>query len=255
MVFVIHWHESAMNLHVFPIILLIFNTYIWGFISRYKNIVIVKFSLLFVSLVIRCLLSVIVYSTNCPFGFFEGLILTWLLQFFFFQSVQSLSLVQLFVTPWTAACQASLFLLPQLPQTHVLWVGDAIQTSYPLSSSSLPAFNLSQHQGLFHWVGSSHLVAKKESEVTQPCLTLCCRLIDYSLPGSSIHGIFQARILEWVAISLSRAPSWPRDQTLSLALQADSLPSEPPGKPRVAKVLELRLQHQSFQWIFRTDFL
>ena len=70
--------------------------------------------------------------------------------------------------------------LPELAQTHVHWVSDAIQPSHPLSSPSLPAFNLSQHQNVFQWVSSLH---------------------------------------------------------------------------QVAKVLELQLQHQSFQWIFRTDFL
>jgi len=45
-------------------------------------------------------------------------------------------------------------------QTHVHLVGDAIQPSYPLSSPSSPALNLSQHQGLFRWVSSSHEVAK-----------------------------------------------------------------------------------------------
>ena len=70
--------------------------------------------------------------------------------------------------------------LPGLTQTHVHWVGDAIQPSHLLSSPSLSAFNLSQPQGLFQWVSSSH---------------------------------------------------------------------------QVAKVLEFQLQHQSFQWIFRTDFL
>ena len=69
--------------------------------------------------------------------------------------------------------------LPEFTQTHVHWVGDAIQPSHPLSSPS-PAFNLSQHQGLFIWVSSSH---------------------------------------------------------------------------QVAKVLEFQLQHQSFQWMFRTDSL
>ena len=69
--------------------------------------------------------------------------------------------------------------LPGLTQTHDLPVGDDIQPSYPLSSPSL-AFNLSQHQGLFQWVGSLR---------------------------------------------------------------------------KVAKVLEFQLQHQSFQWIFKTDFL
>ena len=70
--------------------------------------------------------------------------------------------------------------LPEFTQTHVLWVGDAIQPSHPLSSPSPPAFNLSQHQGLFKWVSFSH---------------------------------------------------------------------------QVAKVLELQVEHQSFRWIFRTDFL
>ena len=70
--------------------------------------------------------------------------------------------------------------LLEIAQTHVCWVGDAIQPSHPLSSPSPPAFNLSQHQGLFKWVSSWH---------------------------------------------------------------------------QVAKVLEFQLQHQSFQWVFRTDFL
>ena len=50
--------------------------------------------------------------------------------------------------------------LPELAQTHVHWVGDAIQPSHPLLSSSPPAFNLSQHQGLFQGVSSLHQVAK-----------------------------------------------------------------------------------------------
>ena len=53
---------------------------------------------------------------------------------------------------------------------------------------------------------------ESESEVTQSCLTLC-NPVDCSLPGSSIHGILQARILEWVAISFSRGSSRPRDRT------------------------------------------
>ena len=54
--------------------------------------------------------------------------------------------------------------------------------------------------------------SESESEVAQLCPTLCDP-IDCSLPGSSVHGIFQARILEWVAISFSRGSSQPRDQT------------------------------------------
>ena len=64
-------------------------------------------------------------------------------------SVQLLSHVRLFVTPWTAACQASLSKLPEFTQTHVHRVGDAIQQSYPLLSPSPPALNLPQHQGSF----------------------------------------------------------------------------------------------------------
>ena len=59
-------------------------------------------------------------------------------------------------TPGLPACHQ----LPGFTQTHIHWVGDAIQPSHPLSSPSPPAFNLSQHQGLFHWVSSSYQVAK-----------------------------------------------------------------------------------------------
>ena len=54
-----------------------------------------------------------------------------------------------------------------------------------------------------------------------------CELMASSLPGSSVHGFLQARILEWVAVPFSMGSSQPRSPTL----QADSLPSEPPGKP------------------------
>ena len=50
--------------------------------------------------------------------------------------------------------------LPEFIQTHVHWVGDAIQPSHPLSSPSPLTFNLSQHQGVFKWVNSLHQVAK-----------------------------------------------------------------------------------------------
>ena len=53
---------------------------------------------------------------------------------------------------------------------------------------------------------------KPQVKSFQLCPTLC-NPMDYSLPGSSVCGIFQARILEWVAISFSRGSSWPKDQT------------------------------------------
>ena len=67
-------------------------------------------------------------------------------------------------------------------------------------------------------------------QVTQLCLML--QPHGQSPPGSSVHGILQARILEWVAMLSSRGSSRPRDQTLCLLnCQAGSLPLVPPGKP------------------------
>ena len=71
--------------------------------------------------------------------------------------------------------------------------------------------------------------------VAQLCLTLR-NPMDYSPPASSVHGILQARILEWVVIPFSRGPSQSQSQPRSPTLQADSLLSEPPGKP--------------FQWLY-----
>ena len=57
-----------------------------------------------------------------------------------------------------------------------------------------------------------HLIWRAHWQVVQSCPNLCDPM-DCSLPGSSVHGIFQARVLEWVAISFSRGSSWPRDRT------------------------------------------
>ena len=70
--------------------------------------------------------------------------------------------------------------LPELTQTHVHWVSDAIQPSHPLSSPSPPAFSLSQHQGLFRWVSSLHQVAKGW---------------DFQLPLQSFQWIFRTDFL------------------------------------------------------------
>ena len=68
------------------------------------------------------------------------------------------------------------------------------------------------HQGLLDFFLTITFCRKVKVLVTQSCLTLC-DLMDCSPPGSSLHGILQARILEWVAIPLSRGSSPPRDQT------------------------------------------
>ena len=68
------------------------------------------------------------------------------------------------LTPWDPMdCSTPGFLilhhLPEFTQTHIHWIGDTIQPSHPLLPC-FPAFNLSQHQGLFQWVSSSHQVAQ-----------------------------------------------------------------------------------------------
>ena len=74
------------------------------------------------------------------------------------------SVTQSCPTLWPMECSTPGFpvhhQLPELAQTHIHRVGDAIQLSHPLLSPSPPAFNLSQHQGCFQWVSSAHQVAK-----------------------------------------------------------------------------------------------
>ena len=60
--------------------------------------------------------------------------------------------------------------------------------------------------------------------------------MDYSPPGSSVHGMLQVRILEWVAFPPPGDLPDPGIELRSPALQADALPSEPPGKPKKAKL-------------------
>ena len=98
-------------------------------------------------------------------------------------------------------------------------------SSFPLQTHSNICFSLSrsthrigQHIHVWWWFSCSVV-----SDSLQPHGL-------YSSPGSSVHRILQARILEWVAISFSRGSSWSRNWTWSPALQADSIPTEPPGK-------------------------
>ena len=75
-----------------------------------------------------------------------------------------------------------------------------------------------------------HGEGEGEGEVAQSCPSLC-NPVDCSLTGFSVHGILQARILEWVTISFSRGSSNPGIEPWYPALEADALTSEPPGKP------------------------
>ena len=89
-------------------------------------------------------------------------VLLWLFMYMYLSQFSSVP--QSCVTLWDPmACSTPGFPHHQhleLAQTHFHQVGDAIQPSHPLSSPSLPAFSLSQDQGLFKWVSSSHQVAK-----------------------------------------------------------------------------------------------
>ena len=64
-------------------------------------------------------------------------------------SVQSLSCVQLFVTPWTAPCQASLSITKSWSLLKLMSIESVMPSNYLILSSPFPAFSLSQHQGLF----------------------------------------------------------------------------------------------------------
>ena len=75
--------------------------------------------------------------------------------------------------------------------------------------------------------------------------------MDCSPPGSSVHGILQARILEWVAISFPRGSSQPRDWTQVSLVAGRFFTTEPPGKPKSTGVGSLSL----FQGIFPTQGL
>ena len=86
----------------------------------------------------------------------------------------------------------------------------------------------------------------------QLCRTLCDPM-DCSLPGSSVHGIFQAGILKWVAIFSSRGSSWPRDWTpvspVSPTLAGRVFTIVPPGKPSVIYIPSQWLERErEWQW-------
>ena len=120
------------------------------------------------------------------------------------EKVKSLSRVWLFATPWTVAYQAPLSMgfsrqeywseLPLPSPGESSWPRDQTQVSHIAGRR----FNL--------WATREAPIKSinevKWSEVAQSCLTLC-NTMDCSLPGSYIHGIFQARRLEWVALSFS----------------------------------------------------
>ena len=158
--------------------------------------------------------------------------------------------------------------LLELTQTHVHQVSDAIQPTHLLSSPSPPAFNPSQHQGLFRWVSSSHQVAqvlefqlhllRSFSSVAQSCLTLCDPM-NHSTPGLPVHHQLPESTqthVHWVsdAIQQSHPLSSPSPPALNLS-QHQGLFQRVSSSHQGAKVLEFQLQNQSFLWTPRTDLL
>ena len=105
-------------------------------------------------------------------------------------------------------------LLNEHPEIHIKW--DHLSNVLHLGEHLVNCSNFESH---IHSTWQS----ESEIDVTQSCLTLCDPM-ECSLPGSSVHGIFQARILEWVAISFSKRPSRLRDQTCIPPCLAASLP-------------------------------
>ena len=127
--------------------------------------------------------------------------------------MKSLSHVRLFVTPWTVAhrppwdspgkntvLSCHFLLQGNLPNPRIEPWSPTLQANALTSEPPGKLLNIST------------LSEVKWSEFTQWCPALCDPM-DCSLPGSPLHGILQARVLEWVAISFSRGSSWPRDRT------------------------------------------
>ena len=164
--------------------------------------------------------------------------------------------------------------LPELTQTHVHPVGDTIQPSHLLSSPSPPAFSLSQ--GLFQLISSSH----PEKAMAPHSSTLAWKIPWTEGPGRlQSMGSLGVRHDWATSLSLFTFMHWIRKwQPTPVFLPGESqgwgawwpaiygVPqsrirlkrlssSSSSSSHQVAKVLELQPQYQSFQWIFRTDFL
>ena len=97
--------------------------------------------------------------------------------------------------------------------------------------------------GLSYW---KTFLNEKESESFSVVSNSLCPM-DCSLPGSSVLGIFQNRILEWVAVPFSRGSSQSRYQTQVSCIEMDSSPAEPSGKPKNTGVGSLSILRVIFQ--------
>ena len=120
--------------------------------------------------------------------------------------VQSLSCIRFFATPWTAAHQASLSITISWSLLKLMSIESVMLSNHliPLSSPS-PAFNLSQHQGLFQWISSSYQVAKVLEFQLQyqlfylldDCLNVCCYV--FQGLGQQVTRLWVAGVSLWLA--------------------------------------------------------
>ena len=149
---------------------------------------------------------------------------------------KSLSLVQLFATPWTIESRNS-------PGQST---GAGSCSLLQGSSQPRDQTQVSCIAGEFFTnCATREAQNKSESEVAQSCPTLCDPT-DCSLPGSSVRGIFQAGVLEWVAISFSRGSSWPRDWTQVFHVAGRCFTFWAPGKPKATSKVYWHLNPQCF---------
>ena len=119
-------------------------------------------------------------------------------------SVQFTSVAQSCLTLWDPMdCSTPGFpvhhQLPELAQTHVHWISDAIQPSHPLSSLSPPAFKLSQNQGLFQWVSSSHQVnSKLHREKNERGIYNFTRSVPWYIEYSALDTFISKLFFSWI---------------------------------------------------------
>ena len=134
-------------------------------------------------------------------------------------SIRSLSCARLFVTPWTAAHQASLSITNSWSLLKLMSIESVMPSTHPilcrplLLPSIFPSIWVFSNESVLHirwpkcWSFSYMYGAAAAAKSLQLCLTLCDP-IDGNPPGSTFPGILQARTLEWVAISFSNAGKW-----------------------------------------------
>ena len=116
------------------------------------------------------------------------------------------------------------------PHLHLVLRRHQCTLHYPVDCGGVRQCLRQGRRGSGREEGSPFFWALCTCKLLQLCLTLCDPM-DCSPPGSSVHGILQARMLEWVAISSSKGSSRPRDQARSPALASGFSATEALGKP------------------------